>query len=137
MARTERKDVSAPEQAQSEAARFVELFRKLWAEPNPERFAELFHPDGAFRHPGGRTVARDQNAEYWRRVLARMPDLKLRPTAWASSGDRVFIEWSASATLAGRRIEWAGVTRFVLRGDRAVEGAAYFDPAQLQAESNR
>ena len=42
-----------------EAARFVELFRKLWAEPNPERFAELFHPDGGFRHPGGQTVTRD------------------------------------------------------------------------------
>ncbi len=116
----------------SDAERFVELFTRLWAEPDAERFGELFHPDGAFRHPGGRAVTRDQNADYWRRVLARMPDLVLRPTAWAASGDRVFIEWLASATVGGRPIEWSGVTRFVLRGDRAVEGAAYFDSTQLQ-----
>lgn len=137
MAEAEGKGISPPDETQSDAARFVELFSRLWAEPDPERFADLFHPNGGFRHPGGRTVTREQNADYWRRVLSRMPDLKLHPTAWATSGDWVFIEWSASATLAGRKIEWAGVTRFVLRGDRAVEGVAYFDPSQLQGTNER
>ena len=118
----------------SNAERFVELFTERWREVNPSRFLDLFHPEGRFRHPGStRMVSRNETPKYWARVKSLIPDIRLEPKAWAAKGDLVFIEWRASGTLQGEALEWEGVTRFILRGDRAVEGAAYFDTLPLWA----
>jgi hypothetical protein len=56
-----------------------------------------------------------------------VPDITLRPTAWAARGDTVLVEWTITATFRDEPVSWNGADRFTLRGDRAVEGIAYFD----------
>ena len=43
----------------------------------------------------------------------------------------LFIEWAISATLAGQPIGWKGVSRYVLRGLKAIDEAVYFDSLPL------
>jgi hypothetical protein len=58
---------------------------------------------------------------------------------WASpqpdsfAGDHLFIEWTITMTPPGEDepITWEGVDRFTLKGDRAVEGIAYFDTSPM------
>ena len=118
----------------SNAERFVQLFTERWREVEPDRFVDLFHPGGGFRHPEMQgTISREETPAYWTRVKSVMPDVRLEPKAWAAKGDTVFIEWSMTGTFRGHRLQWDGVTRFTLRGDRAIEGAAYFDTMPLWA----
>jgi hypothetical protein len=118
--------------AVSDVERFVQLFTERWREPNPDRFGDLFHSEGGFQHPGRPRVPREEIPAYWRLLSTEFPGLSLTPTAWAEKDGRVFIEWTASATPGGKLIEWQGVTRFTLRGDRALEGRSYFDTLPLR-----
>lgn len=117
----------------TEAAAFVELFSRLWAGRDPQRFPELFHEGGGFTHPGLGKVARHEIPDYWQRVFSLVPDLCVEVTGWASRGDVLYIEEMISGTVAGHRLEWPGVLRFVLRGDRAVEAVAHWDSFPLWA----
>ena len=76
-------------------------------------------------------MSRDETPGYWTRVKSIIPDIRLEPKGWAAKDDIVFIEWLMSGTFRGQPIQWEGVTRFTLRGERAIEGAAYFDTMPL------
>jgi hypothetical protein len=41
------------------------------------------------------------------------------------------IEWQASATVAGQALNWQGVDRFNLRGDRMYKGQVYWDTRRV------
>ena len=116
----------------SNAERFIQAFTERWRQPDPDRLAELWHPEGKLLHPGmGKPICRDQLPGYLARVLSVFPDVRLEPTAWASKGDTVFVEWTMTATFRGQQIQWSGADRFTLRGDLAIEGVAYFDSLPL------
>ena len=116
----------------SNAERFIQAFTERWRQPDPDRLAELWHPEGKLLHPGmGKPIGRDQLPGYIARVLSVFPDVRLEPTAWASKGDTVFVEWTMTATFRGQQIQWSGADRFTLRGDLAIEGIAYFDSLPL------
>ena len=78
-----------------------------------------------------RRVVAGELAEFVDRTKALLPDARLHVERWAAGGDFVLIEWRIGATLAGEPLEWAGMSRFTLRGSRAVEEAVHFDTLPL------
>ena len=118
----------------TDAARFVERFGDIWQEPQPERYRDLWTEDGLLLHPGMDEPLPWQGiADYVRAILEIAPDLRLRVDRWASGDDFVLIEWTITATFRDQPLEWSGVDRFSLRGDRATYGIAYFDTLPLWA----
>jgi uncharacterized protein (TIGR02246 family) len=116
----------------TDAEKFVERFSEVWAAPEPDRFADLWAPDGQLLHPGmDASIGRDEIPRYMARLKAIAPDIALRVTRWAAKDDFVLIEWILGASLGDERLEWSGVDRFTLRGDHAVEGIAWFDTMPL------
>jgi len=116
----------------ADAERFVERFSKVWAAPEPDEFQALWDEEGTLLHPGmGAPIPHTEIPDYVRRIKKIAPDISLRVDRWAASADFVLIEWTITATLRGEPIGWSGVDRFTLRGDRAIEGLAYFDSMPL------
>jgi len=118
----------------SDAARFVQAFAEGWAGRH-ERLLDLLHPDVRLIQPmmppiSGRDDARTKFLEPLLRLL---PDMRIEVTRWSAAGDLLFIEWIATATLAGQPLRWTGVDRFVLAQGQAVERVAYFDAVPLIA----
>ena len=121
----------------TDAEHFVERFTELWAAPQPEAYASLWHDDGTLLHPGMEVpIAADEIPGYVQRLLDILPDITLAPTRWASRDDTVLIEWTITATFRDQRVSWDGADRFTLRGDRAVEGVAYFDTLPIWQNVN-
>jgi len=122
-----------PEHDARNAARFVERFADGWAGPHPERLLALLHPEVRLFQPifaptTGRAAA---DAGFFRPLLRFLPDLRIEVARWSALGDVVFIEWTASATLAGRPLRWSGVDRFLLVEEQAIERVSYFDALPL------
>lgn len=82
---------------------------------------------------GGDTRCCNYHSEYEGGLHALVPDFRIRVRRWAGRDDFVLVEWTASATWGGEFVEWGGTDRFTLRGDRAIEGVAYFDTQPLWA----
>lgn len=116
----------------ADAAAFVDRFTEIWSDPDPERYRDLWHPDGVLLHPTMREpLPQEGIADYVRRLQSLVPDVSLRVERWAAGDDVVFIEWVLTGTLRGEPHEVSGVDRFTLRGDRAIEGVAWFDTMPL------
>ena len=113
---------------------FMEKFVDAWADPEPEKFTRLFHPDGCLLHPGMKQpLASTDVADYIEQLIAICPDLSLQVDRWQAGSDYVLIEWTMGGTLLGQDVRWSGVDRFVLEGDVAIDGVAYFDSLPLWA----
>ena len=120
-----------------DAERFIERFTQLWAAPEPEAYASLWHEDGTLLHPGMEAaITAAEIPGYVQRLLDVVPDITLTPTRWAARHDTVFIEWTITATFRDAPVSWDGADRFTLRGDRAVEGVAYFDTLPIWQKVN-
>lgn len=118
----------------SNAEQFVKKFAERWGAPEPSRFVDLFHAEGTLLHPGmERPLTRDEVPSYVQRILSVFPDIRLEPISWSAQDDTLFIEWSATATVRGQRMQWNGVNRFTLRGDRAIEVVSAYDTLLLRA----
>ena len=122
-----------PEHDARNAARFVERFADGWAGPHPERLLALLHSEVRLFQPifaptRGRAAA---DGGFFRPLFRFLPDLRIAVARWSAVGDVVFIEWNASATLAGRPLRWWGVDRFLLVGELAIERVSYFDAVPL------
>jgi ketosteroid isomerase-like protein len=118
----------------SDAERFVSRFSEMWKAPEPDAFAALWHEDGELLHPGMESpISSAEIPDYVRKLKAAAPDISLRVHRWAAADDFVLIEWTITTTVNDEAVEWSGVDRFTLRGDRAVYGVAYFDTLPLWA----
>jgi hypothetical protein len=119
----------------TDPASFVQRFTRVWSDPEPDDFAELWAEGGVLLHPTmARSIPKEEIPNYLRRLKAVAPDIRLEPRSWAARDDKVFIEWTITATRrGGEQTSWDGVDRFTLQGDRAIEGVAYFDTAPLWA----
>jgi len=118
----------------SEPEAFVRKFSEIWADPEPERYQELWTEDGVLLHPGmEEPLSQHKIADYVRQLQKVAPDIRLEVARWAARGDDVLVEWTIRATWQDEEVSWMGVDRFTLRGDRAVEGVAYFDTLPLWA----
>lgn len=119
----------------SQAEAFVERFAEIWADPDPERYQELWTEDGNLLHPGMREpLPAARIADYVRSLQKMAPDIRLGVDRWAARADDVLIEWTIRATVGDEEVSWSGVDRFTLSDDRAVEGIAYFDTLPLWAK---
>ena len=114
----------------TDAESFVQQFVTTWGDPT--RFADIYEPEAIITSPVvRRRVVAGELAEFVDRTKALLPDARLHVERWAAGGDFVLIEWRIGATLAGEPLEWAGMSRFTLRGSRAVEEAVHFDTLPL------
>jgi SnoaL-like domain len=73
-------------------------------------------------------VTREDLPEFFEAVLDIEPDIRVVPTRWADTEDRVLIEWLNSGTVHGAPFELSGADRYTLGDGKATEGVAYFDP---------
>jgi ketosteroid isomerase-like protein len=124
-----------------EAQQIVERFAQQWSHPAADDLRDLMHPDTQNLIPP-MTVPADREGvvEHFRGVLQQLPDLRVDVIRWAPTGDAVLIEWRASASVAGEQLEWQGVDRFNVRGDRMYQGQVYWDTrrvAEQMAEAVR
>jgi len=121
------------------AANWVAGFAERWESLDPNRLRDLMHADTRNLIPPMTAPAdREGVIEHFSKTKAQIPDLRLQVERWAASGDAVFIEWRAHATIAGRALTWRGVDRVRLRDGRTYEGEAYWDTrrvAELVAEA--
>jgi hypothetical protein len=115
-----------------EAAGFVERYVAAWASREPNEMAKMWHADGVLHHPllGGPIAGRlvPANNDRTKRLI---PDLVWSLQSWAWSGDVVFLEWRNTGTFEGRRIEFEGVDRMIVKEGRIREEAVYLDSLPL------
>jgi ketosteroid isomerase-like protein len=121
--------------ADSVATDFVDRFAHAWADPSPERLADLAHPDVQLRQPMMRPMrGRAAWGEAVRELLGLVPDLRGEVVRWAASGPDLFIELRLRGTLARRPYEWTLVDRIRLEDGLVRERVSYFDPLPLMLE---
>jgi ketosteroid isomerase-like protein len=121
---------SSPDEAAG--ADFVARFTAVWQRPDPDALAALLTPSASASAPltpdaKGSARIRQVFAD----ALRLMPDMRAHVHDWAPHQDGVFIEFTLSASLAGRKLEWDVVDRFALDGRLASERASYFDSLPL------
>ena len=118
--------------ASQEAETFVGAFAEMWNRPTVEGFAALMHPEVQLIQPlapparGAREAA-----EWFAGTLALLPDIRIAVERWSGTPDGLFIEWTATATFAGKPLRWSAVDRFRLADGKVLERIAYFDPLPL------
>ena len=110
----------------------VSRFAEHWSHPVADGLRDLMHRDTRNLIPP-MTVPADREGvvEHFRQVLAQLPDLKVEVLQWAPTGDAVLIEWRASASVGGETLEWQGVDRFNIRGDRMYQGQVFWDTRRV------
>lgn len=117
------------------AAEFIDRYTAAWHVPHPEEITRLYHPKWQGRTPTtGGTIDRNGIPAYYGKVLALLPDFRLDVQDWADNNDVVFIEWTISATVAGKATSWSGIDRHTIRGSRSIDGVSYFDSLPLWAQ---
>ncbi|MFD9128453.1 nuclear transport factor 2 family protein [Kitasatospora sp. NPDC059571] len=113
---------------------FVARWAAFWAAPDPARTGELSAPGIVLHWPGRPEPLR--GIEAWSAQVAaaldRLPDLRLAVVDHAAGRDGCFIAWRASATVAGRRLEWEGVDRMALSDGLVTASTVVFDTAVLR-----
>jgi ketosteroid isomerase-like protein len=115
-----------------EAERFVEAFGAAWARPRLEDFAALAAPDVRLVQPvAAETEGIEAFADFFRRLLALIPDLTATVERWAPSADGVYIEMTFRGTIAGKPVSWPSIDRITLRDGRIAERVNYSDPAPV------
>jgi predicted SnoaL-like aldol condensation-catalyzing enzyme len=109
--------VAPTEQQLHAAQQIVERFARNWSSPVADGLRDLM------------TVPADREGviEHFRAVLQQLPDLRVEVIRWAPTGDAVLVEWRATASVAGEQLEWQGVDRFNVRGDRMYQAQVYWD----------
>ena len=113
---------------------FIIRFAAAWATRDGEAFLALWHPDGVLHSPlYDRPVAGKELGRLTDLVSETAPDHVWQLLDWTARGDVVVIEWQATRTAGGRRVDWRGVDKFRLRDGRIVEERVYFDSAPLRA----
>jgi len=113
---------------------FVTRFAAAWAAHDGEAFLELWHPDGTLHSPlYDRPVAGKEMGQLTELVRKAAPDHVWQLLDWTSRRDVVVVEWQATRTTDGQRLDWRGVDKFRLRDGRIAEERVYMDTAMLRS----
>jgi ketosteroid isomerase-like protein len=116
----------------SNVERWVEKFKGFGDRPNPERYVNLFDPEGTVFDSGmDRPLTVTEMGPHMDGILTFMPDLHITVNRWRAQDDTVFVDAQNSATIAGHKTLWDAVYCVTLRGDRVIRGRRYYDRAQL------
>jgi SnoaL-like domain len=114
----------------------VEYWAAFWADPDPGRIGRALAPDAEADWPGDGERVRGAEAyrARVRRVLDRVPDLRLEVAEHAVNGDVIFIRWVARGTgLGGKRFEMDGMDRILVEDGRVKENIIRYDSALFDA----
>lgn len=115
--------------------RFMQHYMEVWPSFDADRLAEAVDPESTIHHSGmERPIRGTEEPDYVRAIKALMPDIKLEVANWAANGDVVFIEYEMTGTLAGQTLNWTGIGRFKLRGERAIDAIGRWDNLDLLAQ---
>ena len=118
----------------AEVQDFVTRFAAAWAGRDPAAFQALWHADGVLHSPlYDRPVAGRELGRLTELVRETAPDHVWQLLDWTARGRTLVIEWQATRTAGGRRIDWRGVDKIVVREDRIAEERVYMDTAALRA----
>jgi SnoaL-like protein len=121
-----------------EGQTFVAGFSRSWGDPQPADFAPLFAPEIRLVAPLLPVTEGIAAAEKeFKRIFAVFEGMRGEVHDWAPHPDGVFIDFTLSATLAGRPVSWPGIDRFLLRHGQAVERLHYFDTRPLMQQAAR
>lgn len=114
------------------AERWLELFFRFFAAPSPESYRPLFHPEGSLLDAGmAAPLPAAQTGEAIAMVLAKLPDLKIRPLRHRIRGSHVFVEARNTGTLNGEALDWGAVYRVHLRDGLVHRGRRFYDQMEL------
>lgn len=117
------------------AERFIEHYMEVWPSFDADRLDVAIDPEATVHHPGMEGPIRGTDEpDYLRAIKTLMPDISLKVVNWAASDDVVFVEYEISGTLAGQSLNWTGIGRFKLRGDRAIDAIGRWDNLELLAQ---
>jgi hypothetical protein len=118
----------------NEIESFIISFATAWAARDGDAFLALWHPEGRLYTP---LVARPVlGAELTLLVESQKkaaPDFVWQLIGWTSRADVVVIEWQTSRYIAGKRFDWRGVDKIILRDGKILEERVYTDTAPLRA----
>jgi SnoaL-like domain len=113
---------------------FIVSFATAWAARDGDAFLALWHPEGRLYTP---LVARPVlGAELKLLVESQIeaaPDFVWQLIGWTSRADVIVIEWQTSRFIAGKRFDWRGVDKIILRDGKIFEERVYTDTALLRA----
>ncbi|WP_322008940.1 nuclear transport factor 2 family protein [Paraburkholderia sp. J12] len=110
----------------------VRRFAQRWHRPVADELRDLMHPDTQNLIPPMTVPAnREGVVEHFRQILQQLPDLRLEVIRWAPTDDAVLVEWRAHASVAGEPLEWQGVDRLNIRGNRTYQAQVYWDTRRL------
>ncbi|MEQ8349217.1 MAG: nuclear transport factor 2 family protein [Sneathiellaceae bacterium] len=116
----------------SATARWLEMFFRFFAAPSPERYRPLFHPEGSLQDAGmAEPLPAAQTGAAIAMVLAKLPDLLIRPLRHAARGSHVFVEARNSGTLNGKALDWGAVYRVHLKDGLVHRGRRFYDQVEL------
>ena len=117
------------------AERFMQRYMEVWPSFDADRLEEAIDPEATIHHSGMANPIRGADEpDYVRALKALMPDISLEVANWAAKDDVVFIEYEVSATLAGRSLNWTGIGRFKLCGERVIDAIGRWDNLELLAQ---
>ncbi len=122
--------------ATGDYAAWVSAFATAWRSGRSSllELMSLLGPDITLSAPGLRTTrGRVEGESAFRRTFKVLPDLTGQVQRWSASGEVLFIEMTFSATIAGKRMTWRNVDRFLFRDGMAVERVAFFDPGPIRS----
>jgi hypothetical protein len=115
--------------------RFMQRYLEVWPSFDADRLDVAIDPGATIHHPGMESPIRGiDEPDYVRATKTLMPDISLKVANWAANDDVVFIEYEISGTLAGRSLNWTGIGRFKLRGERAIDAIGRWDNLELLAQ---
>lgn len=121
----------------TDAERFMQHYLEVWPSFDADLLeeAKAVDPEATIHHSGmERPIKAAEEPDYVRAIKALMPDIRLEVANWAARDDVVFVEYEMSATLAGRPLNWTGIGRFKLRGERTVDAIGRWDNLELLAQ---
>jgi ketosteroid isomerase-like protein len=120
-----------PDQARV-AADWVARFSVCWEARDLDGLRDLMQPDTRNLIPPMREPAdREGVIAHFEANLKLLPDFRLEVVRWASTGDTVFVEWTASTTVGGTPVHWNGIDRVRLRDGRTYEGCVFWDTRRV------
>jgi hypothetical protein len=127
-----------PPFAEGDHQSVVDWFAAGWDSPgSAARFCDHFVPgftsDVRLIQPGVRTaVGHDEFRSVFGGLFALIPDLRADVHRSAPTDDGVYIEFTLSGTVGGRRVSWPVVDRLVVRDGLVAERRSWFDPGVLR-----
>jgi ketosteroid isomerase-like protein len=120
--------------AEGMAERFITALGRLEADRDADALVALYTDDaetGNVNAPEGFSGP-DGARRFWTEYRGTFGEMKSEFRNRISDGDRIALEWTTTGTsVAGKPVEYSGVSIIEVRGDKVARFKAYFNPSAL------